>query len=372
VTSPDVLGTLRREMSLAGIRFRNGLAYARGEHTERVQPTAKDLVWQRDKIKLWRCRSDRVTMGPPVLALIGLVSRSYVLDMAPGNTFIGAMSEAGFDVYLLDWGVPDESDAESTLDTYAARYLPRVINVVKGNSGSDEVNLLAYCMGAQLALMYLSQRRDHGVNAMVTLAPPVDFSEMGFLARPFFDPSFPPESLIDDHGLVPASVVARGFTMRAPTYDVVSYVDLLQKLDDPQKLEAHAAMTMWLRDHLPWPGAAFKQMVQMFLRENAFVNETARVAGRPAKLSNIDVPILNVIAERDDVVPQASSTALGKLVPADLYEEFRINAGHVGLVLGRTASRTTIPAVIEWMRAHSEPTDPERSRNAIGTDDPTD
>jgi polyhydroxyalkanoate synthase subunit PhaC len=331
-----------------------------------VQPTAKDVVWQRDKITLWRCRSEGVRLGPPVLAMIGLVSRSYVLDLAPGNSFVGAMSEAGFDVYLLDWGVPDEADAENTLDTYASRYLPRIINVVKGNSGSDSVNLLAYCMGAQLALMYLSQRRDHGVNAMVTLAPPVDFHEMGFLARPFMDPSFPPESLIDDRGLVPASVMARAFTMKTPTYDVVNYVDLLTKLDDRQKLEAHAAMTKWIRDHLPWPGAAFKQMVQMFLRDNAFVNETARVAGRPAKLSNVDVPILNVIAERDDVVPQASSTALGKLVPAELYEEFRLSAGHVGLVLGRTASRTTIPTVIDWMRTHSEAKDQGRNHHAIG------
>jgi polyhydroxyalkanoate synthase subunit PhaC len=353
VTSPDVLGALRREMSLAGLRLRNGLAYARGEHTERVQPTAKDVVWQRDKITLYRCRSEGPTLGPPVLALIGLVSRCYVLDLAPGNTFVGAMSEAGFDVYLLDWGVPDEADAENTLDTYASRYLPRVINVVKGHSGSDSVNLLAYCMGAQLALMYLSQRRDHGVKAMVTLAPPVDFDEMGFLARPLRDPSFAPESLIDDRGLVPASVVARGFTMKTPTYDVVSYVDLLQKLDDKQKLEAHAAMTTWLRDHLPWPGAAYRQMVQMFLRENAFVNGTARVAGRPARLSDVDVPIFNVMAERDDVVPLASSAVLADLVPAELYEEFRIPAGHVGLVLGRTASRTTIPRVIEWMRSHS-------------------
>ena len=357
MTAPDVLGALRREMSLAGLRLRNGLAYARGEHTERVQPTAKDVVWQRDKVTLYRCRSDGVRLGPPVLALIGLVSRSYVLDLAPGNTFLGAMSEAGFDVYLVDWGVPDEADAENTLDTYASRYLPRVINVVKSHSGSDSVNLLAYCMGAQLALMYLSQRRNHGVNAMVTLAPPVDFDEMGFLARPFRDPNFPPESLIDDRGLVPASVVARGFTMKTPTYDVVSYVDLLQKLSDTQKLEAHAAMTTWIRDHLPWPGAAFRQMVQMFLRDNAFVNGTARVAGRPANLSDIDVPILNVMAERDDVVPLASSAALAKLVPAEYYEEFRITAGHVGLVLGRTASRTTIPTVIEWLRSHSQARD---------------
>jgi poly[(R)-3-hydroxyalkanoate] polymerase subunit PhaC len=371
VTSPDVVGALRREMSLAGLRLRNGLAYARGEHTERVQPTAKDMVWQRDKITLWRCRSEGVRQGPPVLAMIGLVSRSYVLDLAPGNTFVGALAEAGFDVYLLDWGVPDEADAVNSLDTYASRYLPRVINVVKGHSGSDSINLLAYCMGAQLALLYLAQRRDHGVRAMVTLAPPVDFDAMGFLARPFRDPSFPPESLIDDKGLVPASVVARGFAMKTPTFDVVRYVDLMQKLADQDKLEAHAAMTTWIRDHVPWPGAAFQQMVQMFIRDNAFVNGTARVNGRRADLADIDIPILNVMAERDDVVPLEASAALADLVPAELYDEFRIKAGHVGLVLGRTAARVTIPTVIEWMLTHSEPKERGQEHSAADHHDPS-
>jgi polyhydroxyalkanoate synthase subunit PhaC len=255
---------------------------------------------------------------------------------------------------LLDWGVPDEADAQNNLDTYASRYFPRVVSAVKADSGSDCVNLLAYCMGAQLALMYLSQRRNHGVRAMVTLAPPVDFAEMGVLTKPLMDASLSPEMLIDDRGLVPASVVARSFAIKKPTYDVVSYVDLLQKLTDEDALEAHAAITRWVRDHVPWPGAAFQQMVHMFLRDNAFVNGTARVDGRPAKLSNVDVPILNVIAERDDVVPPASSAALAQLVPFELYEEFRINAGHVGLVLGRAASRTTIPRVIEWLRNHSD------------------
>jgi len=148
-------------MELARLRLRNGIAYSKGEHTQHLQPTATELVWQHDKLTVWRCRSEGVRFSPPVLAMIGLVSRSYVLDLVAGNTFLGTMSDAGFDVYLLDWGVPDEADAQNNLDTYASRYLPRVLRAVKADSGSDHVNVLAYCMGAQLALMYLSQRRDH-------------------------------------------------------------------------------------------------------------------------------------------------------------------------------------------------------------------
>ena len=361
-----MVAALRKEMDATALRVRNGIAYARGQHSVQLEPTPKDVVWQRDNVVLHRCRSDRRRLGPPVLAMIGLVSRPNVLDLMPGNTFIGALCEAGFDVYLVDWGVPTEAQAEDSLDVYVSRYLPRVINAARADSGAPLLNLLAYCMGGQLALLYLSQRREHGVRAVVTLAPPVDFAELGPLVEPFRQPGFEPDVLIDSRGLVPASVVGRSFTLRRPTFDVVNYVNLLQKLTDDQALDAHASLTAWARDHLPWPGAAFRQMVQMFVRDNAFVNGTARVNGRPARLSDIDVPILNLIAERDDVVPQASSSALARLVPAELYEEFRIDARHVGLVLGRTAARTTIPAAIDWLTKHSDETDGGRHADPRG------
>jgi polyhydroxyalkanoate synthase subunit PhaC len=39
-----------------------------------------------------------------VLIVMSLISRSYVLDLSPDNSFIGQLREAGLDVYLLDWG----------------------------------------------------------------------------------------------------------------------------------------------------------------------------------------------------------------------------------------------------------------------------
>lgn len=352
---PDILRVLRREVDVAQTRVRNGIAYARGDYDRNLSPTPKDLVWQRDKVTLWRVRSDKVIHRPPVLAMIGLVSRPYVLDLLPGNTFLGALSDAGFDVYLLDWGVPDEADAGNTLETYANRYLPRVLRAVRAHSASETVNLLAYCMGAQLALLYLSQRADPGVSSVVTLAPPVDFTRMGALATPLADDSLDPDLLIGQHGLVPGNVIGRAFAIKKPTYDVTKYVDLIQKLTDDQALDTHAAVTRWVRDHIPLPGATFRQMTQMFYRDNGFITGTARLGNAPARLSDITVPVLNVIAQRDDVIPIEASTALAHLVPADRYEELQLRAGHIGLVLGRTAAQVTIPAVIEWFTRHSEP-----------------
>ena len=51
---------------------------------------------------------------------------------------------------MLDWGVPDELDADNTLETYVDEYLPRALEAVRRESGCDEVTLAGYCLGGVL------------------------------------------------------------------------------------------------------------------------------------------------------------------------------------------------------------------------------
>ena len=80
--------------------------------------------------------------GPPLLIVFSLISRSYILDLTPGNSFVEQLLEAGFDVYLLDWGEPDERDAANGLEDYVDDYIPAGIDRVLELSGADEVNLV--------------------------------------------------------------------------------------------------------------------------------------------------------------------------------------------------------------------------------------
>jgi polyhydroxyalkanoate synthase len=96
-------------------------------------------------------------MGPPVLTFIGLVSRSTMVDLHADNSLVRRLGEAGFDAYLLDWGEPGPPDATNTLETYVLRYRPRALAALRRDSGSDDVSMLGYFMGGNLAL--LGQRR---------------------------------------------------------------------------------------------------------------------------------------------------------------------------------------------------------------------
>ena len=106
-------------------------------------------MWKRGKAELWRYRNGTVRYGPPVLIVHSLVSRSYILDLRPGNSLVEYLTAPGLDVFMLDWGVPDELDADNDLERYVDWYLPRAVAAVQRETGSDEVTLVGYCLGGR-------------------------------------------------------------------------------------------------------------------------------------------------------------------------------------------------------------------------------
>ena len=153
---------------------------------------------------------------------------------------------------------------------------------------------------------------------------------------------------------VPADVMLNSFRVLAPTGDVVNYVNLLQNLWNDDFVAAHQVMTQWSRDHIPFPGAAFVQTGELFARQNLLPTGKVPLNGRTIDLADITVPFLNIIGEKDHIVPPAAIEVLTSLVGSEDVEELRLPAGHVGLVVGKSAQRRNIPAMAGWLERHAE------------------
>ena len=348
-----VLARVRSDAGRQAIRARNGVKYFAGIGRPQVGQTPKDVVWKRDKAELWRYRSERRRWRPPVFIIHSLISRSYVLDLSPGNTFVGRLLEAGLDVFLIDWGAPDDRDADNSLETYVDYYLPQAVGALLAEAGSDRLTLLGYCLGGDLALLLAARHPELPICNLITVAAPVDFAEMGMFSRLFSDGRLDADALIDATGNVPPESIHNAFRVIKPTGDVNSFVMLWQSLAADEQMAAYQAMGQWTRDHVPFPGTAFRQLVQM-MRDNAIINDTVLLSGMPVHLTDIRCPFLSVLAERDHISPVASVGPVVDLVGSSDVEEIRLPAGHVGLMASRTASKWTIPRIVEWVKRHSE------------------
>ena len=113
---------------------------------------------------------------------------------------------------------------------------------------------------------------------------------------------------------MPANALYAGFYMQAPTKQIAEYATLLDNLENDRFVEGYQAMSQWSRDHVPLPGAALRQIVDLLVRRTC-----SCPAGSPSKAGRSSsprfVPTSSMpFAERDNVVPVESIEPLTALV----------------------------------------------------------
>ena len=343
-------GVLERQIR----RTRNGLSYLAGANHPAIGQTPRDLVWKRDKARLWRYRSDQRRFRPPVLIVHSLVSKSYVLDLLPNTSLIRYLLREGFDIFLLDWVPPDPADAENTLETYVDGYLPEAIDALLEEAEADELTLIGYCFGGVLTLLLAAGHPELPIRSMMAMATPCDYREMGFMSNMFREHRLNPEDVIDETGLVPAQALDEGFQSLKPTEYVTQRMNFFQNLWNDEFVEGFLAIAFWARDQVAFPGGVFRETVERLIRRNALLEGVIPHGRGEVRLADIRCPFLNAYAEQDTITPAASSAPLTGLVGSDDVSELRLESGHIGFVAGRQAAKVARPQIREWLASHSQ------------------
>jgi polyhydroxyalkanoate synthase len=220
-------------------------------------------------------------------------------------------------------------------------------------AGTDDVDVLGYCFGGTISVLSVAAHPEMPVSNLAVMATPIDFQKMEGIIRSFDRGGLDVDDVIDETGNVPAETVYRAFAILRPTSEVFKYADIWERLWSDEFVDGYQAMGQWLRNQVPFPGAAARQLSELLVRRNALAAGTIPLGGRDVRLADIEAPLLNVMAESDHLVPPVVSEGLGALVGSDDVTELRIPAGHVGLVMGRSASQTTIPGIANWLEARS-------------------
>jgi len=347
------VGRVRTSADRSVRSVRNGLRhYARLDRPP-IASTPKDTVWQRDKVELWRYRSSVRRGGPPLVLVHSLVNRSYIFDLVPGNSMVEVLLARGLDVYLVEWGVPDAADAGNTLETYCDDHLPEIVRFAADHSAADAVNVLGYCFGGVLALLYAAGHTDDPIGSLIALATPIDSTKMPRQLRIERGGTFDPAIVIDETGNVPGSAIGNAMRSLRPTAELSSTVNLVANLWNDEYVAAHNAIDTWTGDQIPFAGAAFRQTAALLGADNGFMNDALELGGRALSLGDITVPFLNVFGRKDHIVPTEATRPLSGLLGSDDVTDLELDAGHVGLFIGRGAHRHGVPAMIDWIDAHS-------------------
>jgi polyhydroxyalkanoate synthase len=336
------------------LRARNGLAYLAGANRPVMAQTPRDLVWKRDKARLWRYRSAERRQRPPVLIVHSLVSKSYILDLLPNTSMVRYLLGEGFDIFLLDWEPADSADAENTLETYVDGYIPEAIGALLEEAGAEEVTLIGYCFGGVLTLLLAAAHPELPIRNLMVMATPCDYREMGFMSDMFREHRLDADDVIDETGMVPARALDEGFQSLKPTEILTQRVNFFQNLWNDQFVEGFLAIAIWARDQVPFPGGVFRQTVERLIRQNALYEGVIPYGRGEVRLRDIRCPFLNAYAEQDGITPAASSEPLTRMVGSDDVSELRLESGHIGFVAGRQAATVARPQIRDWLAGHSD------------------
>ncbi|HMO85188.1 MAG TPA: alpha/beta fold hydrolase [Lacipirellulaceae bacterium] len=325
-----------------------------------IAQTPKRLLWTLNKAKLYQYAP---TTPPeqrhktPLLLVFAIMNRPYVLDLRPGHSFVEYMLARGYDVYLLDWGIPGIEDAGLTYDDYTLEYLPRVVRKLKSIAGVEQFSMLGWCLGALISTMYAALRPDDGLRNLVLLTAPLDFSDKtaGGFSRWTSHPSFNADRIAATLGNVPGEMIDAGAKLLKPVENYVgTYVNLWDNLHDRSRTEAWHAMNTWVRDILPMAGAAYRQLINDFYKEDRLMQGTLTLRGERVSLERLRASLLNVIAEADHITPPCQSERVMQLVGSEDKETFRVKGGHIGIMAGRGAGKSAWPHIDAWLAARSD------------------
>jgi polyhydroxyalkanoate synthase len=340
---------------------KNAQNYNRLMTTEaKIAQTPKTQVWALNKAKLYRytpVKPEDQLHKTPLLLVFAIMNRPYVLDLRPGHSFVEYMLEKGYDIYLLDWGIPGPEDKQMDFGDYSLDYLPRVVRKLKSLTGSEEFSMLGWCLGALIATIYASARPDDGLKNLMLLTAPLDFDEpdAGTFAKWTRSESFNADRIVDTFGNVPGEMIDAGAKMLKPVENyVTNYVSLWENLDDEARTDAWHTMNTWVRDIIPMAGEAYRQLINDFYKGNKLMDGTLTLRGEKIDLGRLRASLFNVIAQSDHITPPCQSEKVMDKVGSQDKELFHVRGGHIGIMAGRGAEKNTWPHMDAWLAQRSD------------------
>ena len=134
-STPDIAQQVQTTVETILRRGLVGLEYISLDDPQ-VGATPRDTIHARGPMKLYHyhAQTDEV-YRLPLLVITSLVSKPYILDLTPGQSMMEFLVRQGYDVYLIDWGLPREEDRALRLEDYALSFIPECVARVQEDSG---------------------------------------------------------------------------------------------------------------------------------------------------------------------------------------------------------------------------------------------
>jgi polyhydroxyalkanoate synthase subunit PhaC len=309
-----------------------------------IDPPARELVWQQGKVKLFRfSRRDPAMIRTPVLLVYAFVKREYMQPIQPSRAFVRYLRQQGLDLYMIDWGHASRADRFFSLNDYLNDYLDGAVDFLRGSSGFPKINLLGVCQGGTFSVIY-GAIHPQKVKNLVTIATPVSFpaADNGLFRRAYY--------LHADWMEEVERRVQPAFVPLSPLNQIESCSAVFPLVEGEQTAFYSQPERPLVTGGQKQASVCFRQVRQELFAQNKLVKGTLQVGPYTVNLRYLRMPILNICAEEDNLVPLHSATALNEYAGSTDKTLRKIKRAQLQGLVGPLYFPNLMPDVGSWLK----------------------
>ncbi len=288
----------------------------------------------------------------PLLFVYSVINRWYIVDLMEKRSLMRFLSEQGYDVYIMDWGIPSRSDKYFGWEEYIDELLNGAVDHLREATGQDKISLYGYCLGGTFTVIY-SALYPEKVKNLLTMTTPVDFQTNGLFEKWTEEKYFDVERIHQTYGILPPDFLESSFAIKNMSSAIWKGQTFWKLLSSGKMLTNYFAMEGWLNDNVPFVTKLWKDVISDLYQHNKLIKGKLRIGGRAVELKKIDSSILNIVASRDNIVPPSASLCLNDLTSSKDAHDLILNGGHIGIVAGGIAAKKLWPGLDEWLSPRS-------------------
>jgi polyhydroxyalkanoate synthase subunit PhaC len=310
-----------------------------------IGATPGRVVMRNDLIELIAYEPQTPTVHAiPLLCSPPWINKYYIMDLAPGRSFVEWAITHGHQVFMISYRNPDASMSHYTMDDYLRSGVLAALDAVQEITGAKKVNVAALCLGGTLALIALAYLAAHGqgerINSLTVTNTLIDFSIPGDLGV-FTDEDTIArlERRMRERGFLESAEMAKTFDWMRSQDLIWSYVvNSWFKGKQPPSFDILA----WNGDSTRMPVEMHSQYLRACYLHNAIVKPDEFVIDdTPIDLGKITAPLYVLGAESDHIAPWRATYLTTQHVGGEA--KFTLtNSGHIAGIVNPPGGKKSL------------------------------
>jgi poly[(R)-3-hydroxyalkanoate] polymerase subunit PhaC len=278
----------------------------------------------------------------PMLCSPPWINKYYIMDLAPGRSFIEWAVKHGHTVFAISYRNPDESLGGVSLDDYLLRGPDTALSVVEEITGAPQVNIAGLCIGGTLTAMLLAQFAGAGadrVRSATLLNTLVDFSEPGPLGA-FADKKAVSglARKMERRGYLDGTEIARTFNVLRANDLIWSYVGSNWLMGEhPPAFDILA----WNADSTRLPAALHSFYLRSCYVDNEFARGELELNGTRLDPAAITPDLYVLAAKEDHIAPWRSSFEAVRLFSGSDVRFVLTSSGHIAGIVNPPSPKSS-------------------------------